>query len=95
MESNGYNMVKCAQGAMTFSQPMRSMEADFKDKKINYNRNPVLIWNLTNVSVKPDDNGNIRPIKGQNRRQRVDGVFSLLDSYVGLSEKMNDYQALI
>ena len=95
MESNGYNMMKCAQGAMTFSQPMRSMEADFKSKLINYNNNPVLKWCLANTSVKFDDNGNIRPVKGRNRRMRVDGTFSLLDSYVGLSEKLEDYKALI
>jgi len=95
MESNGYNMVKCAQGAMTFSQPMRSMEADLKSKLINYNNNPVLKWCLANTSIKPDDNGNIRPVKGRNRRMRVDGTFSLLDSYVGLSEKLEDYKALI
>lgn len=95
MESNGYSMLKCAQGAMTFSQPMRFMEADLKGKRINYNNNPVLKWCLTNTSVKHDDNDNIRPIKGQNRRMRVDGTFSLLDSYVGLFEKMEDYKALI
>lgn len=95
MEGSGYNMVKCAQGAMTFSQPMRSMEADFRSKLINYNKNPVLEWCLTNTAVKPDDNGNIRPIKGQNRKMRVDGTFSLLDSYVGISDKLEEYKALM
>jgi len=95
MKSQGFDMIKCAQGAFTFNQPMRLMEADFKAKLINYNNNPVLKWCLTNTSVEHDKNDNIRPIKGRSQRQRVDGTFSLLDAYVGLYEKMADYQALI
>lgn len=95
MKSNGFEMIKCAQGALTFTHPMRNMEADLKAKMINYNNNPVLKWCLTNTSVKRDDNDNMRPIKGQNQRRRVDGTFSLLDSYVGLNEHMADYKAII
>lgn len=95
METHGFNMVKCAQGALTFSQPMRAMEADLKDKLINYNANPVLMWCLTNTSVQCDANDNIRPIKGKSRRLRIDGMVSLLDAYVGLQEHMQDYLNII
>lgn len=95
MKNYGFEMVKCAQGAITFNQPMRNMEADLRAKKINYNNNSVLKWCLTNVTVKHDDNDMIRPIKGTSTRKRIDGMVSLLDAYVGLSEKMADYQALI
>ncbi|WP_242872940.1 terminase large subunit [Clostridium magnum] len=95
MKGKGFNMVKCAQGALTFSQPMRMMEADLKSKIINYNNNPVLKWCLTNTTVKYDDNDNIRPIKGKNQRARIDGMVSLLDAYVGLGEHSEDYQALV
>ena len=71
MESNGFDMVKCAQGALTFSAPMKAMEADLKSKLINYNANPVLMWNLSNTTIKTDDNENIRPIKGKNRKLRM------------------------
>lgn len=95
MKSYGFEMVKCAQGAITFNQPMRDMEADLRAKKINYNNNPILKWCMTNVTVKHDDNDMKRPIKGTSTRKRIDGMVSLLDAYVGLNEKMQDYKNLI
>lgn len=95
MEQNGFEMIKCAQGALTFSQPMKTLEADICAKDVNYNANPVLMWNLSNTSIKVDDNENIRPIKGRNRKMRIDGTVSLLNAYVGLQEKFNDYMAMV
>lgn len=95
MGSNGYSLVPCAQGALTFSQPMRMLEADLKSRMVNYNNNPMLKWCLLNTTAKHDENDNVRPVKGRNVRQRIDGMVSLLDAYVGLFEKMEDYKALI
>lgn len=95
MKGAGFTMIPCAQGALTFSQPMRVMEADLKSKLINYNNNPILKWCLTNTTVKYDDNDNMRPIKGKNQRARIDGMVSLLDAYVGLAEHSEDYMALV
>lgn len=95
MKGKGFVMEPCAQGALTFSQPMRIMEADLKSKLINYNNNPILKWCLTNTTVKYDDNDNMRPIKGKNQRQRIDGMVSLLDAYVGLANHFEEYTALI
>lgn len=93
MEQNGFNMVRCIQGAKTLSVPMEKLGADLQSKLINYNNNPILKWNMTNVGIQTDRNGNIVPIKNRNSRQRIDGFASLLDSYVGLqdhySEMMN------
>jgi phage terminase large subunit-like protein len=95
MKSRGFNMMEVRQGVKSMSQPMKELGADIMAKRINYNNNPILKWNLTNVSVKRDENDNIRPIKGQNQRQRIDGAVSLTIAYVVLFEKMSDYQALI
>lgn len=38
---------------------------------------------------------NIKPVKGQNQRQRIDGMVSLLIAYVVLHNHLSDYQALI
>lgn len=95
MESHGYKMMPCAQGAMTFSQPMKTLEADLKDKLVNYSKNPILEWCLVNTDALYDTNDNVRPVKGKNRRQRIDGMVSLLDAYVGLQAQMDNYLALI
>jgi phage terminase large subunit-like protein len=95
MKDTGFDMVVVRQGAQTLSQPMKEMAADLSANKINYNNNPILKWCLTNTSVKHDDNDNIRPVKGRNQKQRIDGAVSLLIAYTVLFEKYNDYKALI
>jgi phage terminase large subunit-like protein len=95
MKNIGFDMVIVRQGARTMSQPMKEMAAELGAKSINYNNNPVLKWCLTNTSVKRDENDNIRPIKGANSRQRIDGAVSLIIAYTVFFEKMSDYKALI
>ena len=94
MEAHGFQMEVVRQGAQTLSQPMKELAADLMAKRINYGNHPILKWNLTNVSVKRDDNDNIRPVKGQNQRQRIDGAVSLLIAYTVLFRHMDDYRAL-
>ncbi|MFV9511814.1 terminase large subunit [Tepidibacillus sp. LV47] len=95
MQEAGFEMIEVRQGYKTLSQPMKELEADLKAKLINYNNNSILKWCLTNTSAKIDENGNIRPVKGQHQRQRIDGMVSLLIAYVILQQRLNDYKALI
>ena len=95
MIDTGFEMIVVRQGHKTLSQPMKEMGADLCAKMINYNNNPILKWCLTNTSVKRDDNDNIRPIKGQHQKQRIDGAVSLLIAYTILFQKLADYKALI
>ena len=95
MQDMGFNMVIVRQGAQTLSQPMKEMGADLCAKKIVYGNNPVLKWCLTNVNVKRDDNDNIRPVKGQSSRQRIDGAVSLLIAYTVLFNNYQDYLNII
>lgn len=94
MESHGFRMEIVRQGAQTLSQPMKELAADLMAKRINYNDSPILKWCLTNTSVKRDENDNIRPVKGQKSRQRIDGAVSLLIAYTVLFRHMDDYRAL-
>lgn len=87
----GFDMVKVVQGAKTMSNPMKELAADLEEKKVNYNRNPITQWCLLNTSIEIDKNENIRPIKGKHQRERIDGAVSLINAYVVLFEKMNDY----
>lgn len=91
----GFTMEKVRQGAQTLSQPMKELGADLGAKLINYNNNPILKWCLTNTAVKRDDNDNIRPVKGQNQRQRIDGAVSLLIAYTVLFNHWDDLKALV
>ena len=95
MQMQGFNMVRCIQGAKTLSLPMQMLGADLQAHKVIYNNNPVLKWCLTNTGVQIDRNGNIVPIKNQSPKQRIDGTAALLDCYVGLYEHYTEYTTAI
>lgn len=91
MSNNGFNMIRCIQGAKTLSLPMQKLGADLQKKLINYNNSSILKWCITNTGVQTDRNGNIVPIKAQSPKYRIDGLASLLDAYVGLCDHYNEY----
>lgn len=94
MKSNGFDMRAVAQGPFTWSQPMREMGAAFADKKVNYNRNPVLVWCLSNTAVKKSGVNNIQPVKVSDKR-RIDGAVSLLNAWVIYVRDNEDYMYLV
>lgn len=94
MKDYGFEMVEVRQGYKTLSQPMKQLGADLAEKKVIYNNNPILKWCLSNLEAEEDINGNIRPVKGKNRRARIDGAVSLIIAYAVLQEKWNDYIVL-
>jgi phage terminase large subunit-like protein len=71
---------------------MQQLGADLQAKKVNYGNNPVLKWCLTNTGVLTDRNGNITPVKNQSAKRRIDGTVSLLDAYVILMNRYNEFK---
>ncbi|HBY2818972.1 terminase large subunit [Clostridioides difficile] len=88
-------MIKVRQGVYTLSAPMKELRADLKANKVIYNNNPIDKWCLSNMEIKTDINGNIQPIKGMDRRRRIDGGVTLIIGYVVLKEKMAEYENMI
>lgn len=88
-------MVPVAQGKQTLSMPMKLLGADLEAKRIIYNNNPIDKWYLSNTAIDIDKNLNIQPDKTNNQRRRIDGTAALLDAYVVLQEKKNDYLNMI
>lgn len=87
-------MIPVIQGKKTLSAPMKKLGAELDSKNIVYNNNPITKWCLTNVSIDEDKNGNIQPIKS-NYRRRIDGFAAMLNAYVVLQDKLNDYLNMI
>ncbi|MBM7624773.1 terminase TerL endonuclease subunit [Sporohalobacter salinus] len=88
-------MIPVIQGKKTLSGPMKSMGADLKSNKINYNSNPITKWCLSNTAVDVDKNNNIQPAKQRNKRKRIDGTAAMLNAYVVLQDKYQDYINMI
>ena len=88
-------MIPVYQGKKTLSAPMRKLGADLEAKLVNYNNNPIDKWCLSNTAIEVDKNLNIQPSKTNNQRRRIDGTAALLNAYVILQEKYNEYQNII
>lgn len=95
MKDTGFTMELVRQGAQTFSSPAKMMAGDLADKLINYNNNSIDKWCLTNTNIKRDENDNIRPVKKENQKLRIDGTLALLNCYVVLLNHYQDYQNMI
>lgn len=90
MTAYGFDMVEVRQGAKTMSAPMKQLKADLNDKIVIYDNNPILKWCLSNMSIKADENENIRPYK-EHQTQRIDGAVSLIDAYCVFTEHKTEY----
>ena len=88
-------MYPVAQGKLTLSNPMRMLGVDLSSKNVIYNDNPITKWCLCNTSVDIDKNDNIQPCKTSNPRMRIDGMASLLDSYVAYKDFEAEYRAML
>lgn len=86
--------VPVAQGKYTFNIPMRNFAADLEKGIINYNNNPLTLWNLANASVTIDTNSNMYLCKTSDSTKRIDGVASLLDAYIVYLDEYNNYIAM-
>ena len=89
------SMEAVIQGKKTLSSPMKNLGADLSSKKIIYNNNPILKWNLTNVAIDIDKNNNIQPMKSSNQKKRIDGFAALLDAYVVYERNLESYRNMI
>ena len=95
MEDQGFNMEKVRQGIYSLSEPMKQLEADLKNRNVNYNNNPILKWCLSNTQAKVDLNGNIQPSKLNSRFRRIDGTVALIIAYSVLNRYKIDYENMI
>ena len=84
-------MIPTQQGYKTISLPMQSLGSEFKAHRVNYQNNPVTKWCLSNTEADTDCNGNIKPKKYQDKRSmKIDGVAVMIDSFVGISEHLDN-----
>jgi len=95
MEELGFNMEKVRQGVYSLSEPMKQLEADLKNRMINYDNNPILKWCLSNTQAKVDLNGNIQPSKLHSKYKRIDGTVALIIAYAVLNRYKLDYENML
>jgi phage terminase large subunit-like protein len=95
MEEMGFTMERVRQGVFSLSEPMKQLEADLKNKLVNYDNNPILKWCLANTQAKVDINGNIQPSKLNSQTRRIDGAVALIIAYAVLNRYRNEYEQMV
>ena len=77
---------------MSLNGAMSSLESDLTLKKLNYQDNPIMRWNLRNVALKLNNIGLKMPVKKfGSPKNRIDGAVALMISYATLSRFRSDY----
>lgn len=86
--------VNIPQDFKVLNNPMRTLEADMRDKLVVYNNNPVCLWCFKNTGFKLDTLGRIMPVKMETTK-RIDGTVSKIIAYATLEWYRSEFMSLI
>jgi phage terminase large subunit-like protein len=79
LQGDGLNVVGYSQGIGAMSAPSKLLENLIVSGKLRHAGNLVLSWMASNVTVKVDASGNIKPVKPkQGSAERIDGIICLI-----------------
>ena len=77
LTDDGLTVVPFGQGFKSMSGPTKELEKLVLEGKLYHGGNPVLRWMASNVAVKQDPAGNLKPDK-QKSSDRIDGVVAMV-----------------
>jgi len=77
--AEGIDVKPYGQGFVSMSSPSKLLETLTIGKKLRHAGNPVLCWQMSNVQIKVDDAGNIKPSKKHSTStSRIDSAVALI-----------------
>ena len=86
---DGMTVVQFGQGFASMTAPTKHLERMVIDGKIDHGGDPVLRWMASNVVVRQDEAGNLKPAKNKSL-ERIDGIVAAimgLGRYLGTKHK--------
>lgn len=86
LDSKGLKVVRVPQSYLNLSTPTRMWERAVVGHTLKHDRNPVLSWAMSNVTVEQDFAGNSRPSK----RRSVERIDPVVASIVAISASLHD-----
>lgn len=72
----GITMVPFGQGFVSMSAPAKELEKLLLGGRLAHGNNPVLRWMMSNVAVRQDPAGNLKPDKAKSA-EKIDGIVGL------------------
>lgn len=77
--AEGIDVKPYGQGFVSMSAPSKLLETLILGKRLRHAGNPVLAWQMSNVQIRVDDAGNIKPSKkNANSTARIDSAVALI-----------------
>ncbi len=73
LAEDGLTVVPFGQGFASMSGPSREFEKLVIGRQLEHDGNPVMGWNISNVAIKEDPAGNIKPDKSRSS-EKIDGA---------------------
>lgn len=86
--------VNIPQEFKVLNNPMRTLEADMRDKLVNYNNNPMDFWCFCNTGITMDKLGRIMPVK-MHTTKRIDGTAAKIIAYATLEWHRAEFMSLV
>lgn len=77
LEGDGFTMIKFGQGFESMQAPTKRLLEMVMAGELNHGGNPVLRWMASNVMVKTDAAGNVKPDK-EKCREKIDGIVAAI-----------------
>jgi phage terminase large subunit-like protein len=77
LAEQGHEIVQFGQGYASMSGPTKELEKLILSQKLAHAANPVLSWMASNVVVRSDPAGNLKPDK-EKSREKIDGIVALI-----------------
>jgi phage terminase large subunit-like protein len=77
LQGDGLTVVQFGQGFASMTGPSKELEKLVLGKRIQHGENPVLRWMVSNVAVRQDAAGNLKPDK-EKSTEKIDGVVALI-----------------
>lgn len=79
--------VQISMNTFVLNTPTRNIEDDLKDELMNYQFNPICVWNFKNTAIKYDSKGLVMPCKLQGYiGNKMDGTMAKAIAYATLRE---------
>ncbi|MGH3850018.1 MAG: terminase large subunit, partial [Pseudonocardiaceae bacterium] len=77
LQGDGLTVVQFGQGFASMSAPTKELEKLILAQRVNHGGHPVLRWMASNLSVKQDPAGNLKPDKASSS-EKIDGLVALI-----------------
>lgn len=78
--SEGLPLIPFSQALWSFNRPTKEFERLIKMGKIVIDNNPITRWCFANIAIKSDYNDNIKPVKGGDKMQKIDGAIAMIQA---------------